>query len=239
MVDLHTHLLPYIDDGASSYEEAMLLTELLRKQRVEAAVCTPHFDPSRITLSEFATSRAASMAFMNAPGIRLIPGSETLLHDYLFHYTDISQLCVEHTKYLLLELPDQKRWGSEIFQQLEHLINYYGVIPIIAHTERYQPVRKRKRWICRLRDAGCIIQCNAEFVINKKTRRRALRYLKKGYIDVLASDCHNIMQRPPRMDEAIEIIRNRFGEEFCLRLIENSRQIIDGNILRGESRYLI
>ena len=239
MVDLHTHLLPNIDDGAASYEEAMLLTELLQQQGVETAVCTPHFDPTQITINDFIAKRSASLALMKAPGIRLIPGSETLLHDYLFYYTDISQLCVEHTKYLLLELPDQKRWESKMFQHLEHLIDYYGVIPIIAHIERYRPLRRRKRWMDRLRDAGCIIQCNAEFVINKKTRRRAFRYLKKGYIDVLASDCHNLLQRPPRIAEAYEIIRNRFGKDLCQRFIDSSRQIVDGIILRDRAHYLI
>jgi protein-tyrosine phosphatase len=239
MIDLHTHLLPNIDDGAASYEEAMQLAELLREQGVETALCTPHFDPSQITINDFTAKRAASLTLMKAPKIRLIPGSETLLHDFLFYYTDLSPLCVEHTKYLLLELPDQKRWESKMVQQLEHLIHYYGVIPIIAHIERYRPVRRRKRWMDRLRGAGCIIQCNAEFVIDKKTRRRAFRYLKKGYIDVLASDCHNIIQRPPRLAKAYEMIRNRFGEDFCQRLIDNSRQIVDGNLLRGRAHYLI
>lgn len=239
MVDLHTHLLPNLDDGAASYEEALQLVGLLQKQGVDTAVCTPHYDPSQGTISEFDKNRAASLASINALGIRLIPGSETLLHHYLFYYTDLSQLCVQHTKYLLLELPDQRSWKKEILWYLERLTNHYGVIPIIAHIERYRPVRRKSRWIKRLRDLGCIIQCNAEFIIQKKTRRRAFRYLKKGYIDVLASDCHNVKQRPPRIAEAYEIVRSRFGEELCQHLGDHSRQIVDGKMLQSKVHYLI
>lgn len=238
MVDLHTHLLPHLDDGAASYEEALQLIKLLQKQGVEAAVCTSHFDPSQLTISEFDHKRAASLALFNGSGISLIAGSETLLHHYLFCYTDISQLCVQHTQYLLLELPDQRGQKREMLRQLEHLIKYYGVIPIIAHIERYRSVR-RSRWIKRLRNLGCIIQCNAEFIVHRKTRRRAFRYLKKGYIDVLASDCHNVNQRPPQIAEAYELVRDRFGEDFCIQLTDNSRQIIDGRILRSRDQYFI
>ncbi len=239
MVDLHTHLLPFIDDGAASYEEAVMLIKLLLKQGVEAAVCTPHFDPTQVTVTDFVAERNATIELMKGSGIRLIPGSETAFHTYLFHYSDLGQLCVENTRYLLLEMPDQKRWEKETFRQLEHLMKYYGVIPIIAHIERYRTVRKRKQMLPKLIEIGCMIQCNAEFIIDKKTRRRAFIYLKKGYIDVLASDCHNIIQRPPRIAEAYEIIRNRFGDDFCLQLINNARLIIDGKILRDKVHYLL
>ncbi len=238
MIDLHTHLLPCIDDGAASFEEATRLIHDLLRQGVEVAVCTPHFDPSQLTLDDFLGKRTAAMELMKASGIRLISGSEISYHDYLFHYTDISQLCIENTKYLLLELPERKQWGKEVFYYIEHLINYYGVIPIIAHIERYRAVRKKKNIIPVLMAAGCMIQLNAAFVVDRKTRRRAFLYLKKGYIDVLASDCHNPIKRPPRISKAYEIIRNGFGNAFCEHLMNNSRKIIDGEIIRGKVHYL-
>ncbi len=239
MIDLHTHILPYIDDGAATYEEAVILTELLRKQNVEVAVCTPHFDPSRITMTDFLEKRASSMSLMKESDIRLLSGSETALNDYLFHYMDLSPLCVENTNYLLLELPYKKKWENDLFYKIEHLIDYYGVIPIIAHIERYQAIKKSNKLIKKLIDIGCIIQVNADSIVDKKTRARAFQYMKKGYIDVLASDCHNTKQRMPKIAEAYEVVRKKFGDDFCLHLMNNSKQIIEGKILRDKFYYLI
>jgi len=68
-------------------------------------VCTPHFDPTQTDLEDFLNRRAKSLSQLEAAKLQLIPASETRLHDYLFHYPDLSKLCIKDTRYLLLELP--------------------------------------------------------------------------------------------------------------------------------------
>lgn len=225
MIDLHTHLLPKVDDGASSVEEAFDLIRMLSEQKVPIAVCTPHFDPTRTALSEFVKERQMALSLLNNPVIQLITGSETKLHAYLFHYPELSELCISNTNYLLLELPFTKHWDSEVYEWVNRLISYYNIIPIIAHIERYPAIKRSNRPIKKLMKMGCILQLNTSSLLERHTRHRAIRYLKKGYISVLGSDCHNRNERPPRITPALDIIIRRVGSEALERLLERAEQI--------------
>jgi protein-tyrosine phosphatase len=167
--------------------------------------------------------------------ITLIAGSETMLHDYLFHYSDLSELCIENTRYLLLELPYTKKWDSKIYNKIRNLIIYYDILPIIAHIERYPAVIRSKKNIIKLIKTGCVIQANTDSIKGKKQKKQKkqlFRYIKKGYIDVLGSDCHNMAYRPPIISDAFEIIIQKFGDRFLDRLIYNADCIINGITLR-------
>lgn len=237
MIDIHTHILPGIDDGPKQAEEAVKMTEVQMAAGVSTAVCTPHFDPANTSLEEFVRNRTAALAQMEASKIKLIPASETMLHDYLFHYSDLEALCIENTRYLLLELPYSIKWEDRVYRSIEKLRNYYNIIPIIAHIERYPKVKCCG--ITQLRELGCSIQLNAQSVLDPGKRRKAMTYLKMGYIDVIASDCHDLLQRPPCIREAMELIRNKFGNEYYELFENNSRHIINGVELRKGKSYII
>jgi protein-tyrosine phosphatase len=160
--------------------------------------------------------------------ISLIPASETVLHDYLFHYLDIEELCIRNTSYLLLELPYTKKWDKRVYELLDKLISYYNVIPIIAHVERYPAVKKNKKCIKKLIDRGCVIQLNTTSIIDKSSRRRVVRYIKHGYIDVLGSDCHNTNKRPPVITDALKIVIQKVGVRYYNEFEQNSEYIVNG-----------
>ena len=239
MVDLHTHILPNIDDGASNLEEALKMTEFLSNQNIMKAVCTPHFDPSQTSLQEFIKKRTSAMDCMRDSKITLICGSETILHDYLFHYSELSGLCIENTRYLLVELPNRKNWDIKVYEKLEKLISYFAITPIIAHVERYQAVKKNVKCIKKLIDMGCVIQINTTSIMNKKSRHQAIYYMKHGYIDVLGSDCHNMKNRPPVIIAAFDIIEKKLGLKYCAELKHNSECIVSGIEIRKKKVYLI
>jgi protein-tyrosine phosphatase len=226
MIDLHTHLLPNIDDGANSEEEAIVLTQLLTDQNVQVAVCTPHFYPSQMSLSDFLKARQEAMSLMKQSELRLITGSETSLHEYLFHYPDLSELCIADTRYLLLEMPFAKHWDRKTYEYLNTLINYYNVIPLIAHIERYPAVKRKKMPIIRLIEMGCVLQLNTSSLLKSSTKRRAIHYLKMGFISVLGSDCHSVNERPPRITEALDVINRTIGVDTVNKLIKNAERII-------------
>ena len=144
MIDLHTHLLPNIDDGASDISEALIMTKLLKEEGIKGAVCTPHYDPTSMSLNDFTSLRAKSLNLLKETCIPLIPASETYLHEYLFYNCNLDPLTIENTNYLLIELPFTKKWGNDIYKSLEKLMIYFDVIPIIAHIERYPAASKKK-----------------------------------------------------------------------------------------------
>lgn len=239
MIDLHTHILPGIDDGPASVEEALLLTEALKNQNIHTAVCTPHFNPASTALQDFCAKRKEALKQMSASRIILLSGSETLLHPYLFHYPDLSSLCIENTRYLLIEIPYEKKWNKEIYTYLEKLIQYYNVFPIIAHIERYQAFKHSTKRIKKLIKIGCLLQLNTKSLLNKKYSRRAFQYIKRGYIDVLSSDCHNLDTRPPVIIKAYDRVEQKLGREYIERFDHNAEFIVNGIEIREETGYII
>lgn len=229
MIDIHTHILPGIDDGPKQVQEALKMSDIMQKEGIHTAVCTPHFDPAGLSMEEFIQMRSAALAQMKEARIRLIPASETLLHEYLFHYTDLEALCIENTRYLLLELPYSAKRKDWILCSIEKLKNYYSIIPIIAHIERYPWLKDRD--ITLIRSLGCRVQLNAQSVLEPRKRSKAMNYLKKGYIDVIGSDCHNLGLRPPCLQEALEFIRSKLGNEYYGTLDTNSRYIVKGVVI--------
>lgn len=236
MIDLHTHILPNIDDGARCREEAIEMTESLYNQNISMAVCTPHFNPMQIALKEFIKKRTTAMNLMKGSKVKLIPGSETMLHTYLFHYSDLDELCIGNTRYLLIELPYGEKVDRKVYEIIERLIRFYNVNPIIAHIERYGATNKN---IERLRDMGCVIQLNTTSIIDKESRKKALRYMKYGYIDVLGSDCHNMSNRPPVVTPAFDLVVNKINEKCCSNLKYNAECIINGIEIRKKSLFII
>jgi protein-tyrosine phosphatase len=239
MVDLHTHILPYIDDGASNTEEAYKLMEHLKKQNVTCAVCTPHFNPIYTSLEEFIQHRDSALKHLEEFEFSLIMGSETVLHEFLLHYPDLKQLCIGNTNYLLVELSFDKKWDDKLFFVLERIILYYDMIPIIAHVERYPSINKKLNILKKLHDLGCIIQVNTGSLLNKNLKHKVFYFMKHGFVDVLGSDCHNIMKRPPIITEAIELIATKFGKEYMYKLINNSFDLTQGKDIRENTRFIV
>lgn len=239
MIDFHTHILPGIDDGAKDIAQSKSMIGLLAYQNINCAVCSPHFYPSQISLQEFLNKRDKALLSLGKCEISLVPGSETMLHSYLFHYPDITRLCIENTRYLLLEMPFTPRWGSEIYAMIEKLITYHEITPIIVHIERYPVTIKSEKAIQKLIHMGCFIQINTSFIINKKTRNKALKYMKDGYVDVLGSDCHNVDLRPPVFEEALSIIQQHLGQSYLEMIERNSNNIINGINMRERRNFIV
>ncbi len=227
MTDMHTHILPGIDDGASTEEEAILLTEFLHHQKVTTAVCTPHFYPMEMTLDEFIRKRTEAIEKVSHSKIRLVMASETYLHRFLFFNNDLSPLCIENTNYLLVEFPDMKVWTDSLMEELDKLIGYYNIIPIIAHIDRYKPLLRNKKLLRKLKNMGCLLQMNTTAVLKANTKRKALKLIEDGYVDVLGSDCHNLSYRPPVIAEARRIIVEKSGDAIWDRLMYNADKIIN------------
>lgn len=226
MIDMHTHILPGIDDGAASLEEAILLTECLSRQKVTLAVCTPHFYPMEVTMEEFVANRTKALESIDHSNIQLVVGSETYLHEFLFHYNDLRPLCIGHSNFLLVEFPFMKVWKEEYGLEIKKISEYYNINPIIAHIDRYKPLLNNKRLLKRLKDMGCLLQMNTGCIISKKTRRKALRLIEEKYVDLLGTDCHNISYRPPIFEEACKIIQNKTGADTINRLMSNALAVV-------------
>lgn len=233
MIDFHTHILPAVDDGAGNINEALALAEVLIKEGVEAAVCTPHFYPSQTPLEDFILRRNKAIKELGQVNIKLIPASETFLHGYLFHYSDLGALCIENTDYMLIELPFSSKWDDDIYTMIGNLTLYYNIIPIVAHIERYPAVKRSSRCIKKLKDYGCLMQLNTSSLLDTRLSKDAVKYIRKGFIDLLGSDCHNMTSRLPVIKDAIRKIDESTGPEYYRSFEQNAVKILNNIDIRN------
>ena len=108
-----------------------------------------------------------------------------------------------------------------------------GVLPIIAHVERYIKIQKDKDMILRLLDMGCMIQSNASFFTSKWTKRKAKKLLLDECIHLIGSDCHDLGKRKPDIGKAYAEIANKVGPYG----IENLDYIAD--LVLGNANYCL
>jgi len=237
MIDLHTHLLPGIDDGAKSLEEAVQIIRQGRKIGITAICTTPHLSSS---FTKDRTEKIMENFLMLQERIyeekidtQLYLGSEI---DLRMNFDSIKRLpffFINQTqKYLFVELPlgEFPPFAEGILFSL--LIE--GLSPILAHPERSLSKEGDFERIEKLKDSGILIQLNAGSLLGdfgKKIQRGARRLLEEDLVDFISSDAHDLNRRPITvMAEAFKMVKNDLGEEKGLELFEeNPKKILQAD----------
>ncbi len=234
MVDIHAHLLPKMDDGSKSVAQTAEMLTCMGQQGVETVVATSHFDMRNENIEKFLQRREKSYQSLKEAGgdsPEIILGAEVLYCGVgLSRIEGIERLCIGDGRYLLVETLGG-RWKESFADHMQHLMLEQDITPVLAHIERYVYNRKNRKILGQLRNAGAVSQVNAEFFIEKRTRRRAIRWLKDGLIDVLGTDCHNLDSRKPNLAEAARVITEYAGEEMLRKLMNNAGRIVAGENL--------
>jgi len=216
MLDIHTHILPSIDDGSKDAARSCTMLAAEAKQGIGTVVCTPHFYADRESPERFLLRRAESAEKLAAAldGNRRVPeillGAEVAYFPGISRADDIDALCIGNTGCMLIEMPFCK-WDDTMLEEIGFLRDCMGIQPILAHVERYlrfQPAGMLRQ-LC---EDGIWIQANASFFLEWKTAWRAMRMLKKGHIHFIGSDCHDMKRRPPNMGAAMEKIERKLGK---------------------------
>lgn len=228
MTDLHTHILPGMDDGAKTEEDALALLRLQQKQGVDTVALTPHFDRQNEEIPEFLARRESAWAQLsnktagqNFP--KMILGAEVCWMSGIAQWPDLEKLCYQGTRILLVELPFRP-WNDETFHQLYSLENCRGLLPMIAHVDRYLPFQN-KAHLEQLLEMGYPIQVSADALFYTHGRKRVLDFLQNNDA-VLISDCHNLTKRKPNMGDGLKIVEKKLGSDFAHRIAELSDEIL-------------
>lgn len=214
MIDLHTHILPAMDDGSASAEETEKLIAMLRQQGVTTVAATPHFYPSRETPQDFLRRRQASLAQLpDALPIPLILGAEVTYFSGMSNCKELPLLQLGNTGLLLVEMPFTP-WNSRMIEDVANISRTLGLIPVLAHVDRYRRGNQFPKYRQALLSNGALFQCNADVFETFSGRLWALGQLKEGYLHFLGSDCHNLVKRPPKLDLAKKFLEQKLGVEF-------------------------
>lgn len=231
--DFHTHILPGIDDGSANVEESLEMLRLLARQGAECVVATPHFYANYDSPERFLRKRQAAIdALVEAvadetelPELRF--GAEVYYFNGISQCDALPDLVISGTRGLLVEMPMQ-HWSDQMLWELREIHEKWGLVPIVAHIDRYIRPFRARCLLERLAQLPVVIQANANFFIQRSTRRLALRMLKKGDIHLLGSDCHNRTTRIPNLGDALEIISNSGDDDSLNRVHHLERELLSG-----------
>ncbi len=230
LFDIHSHILPSVDDGSQSMSESLQLLSLMRSQGITDVIATPHFYPLEDTFDDY--KRRISKAYKallketegkDLPNIYL--GSEVLYYRYIGSSESVFGLCLNNSRYLLLELTDECIC-KEFFEDMENLYNKLGITPIIAHLERYCHAPNYKKLLKYIKNSPLLAQINASSLFSQ-SRRVTERLIKGGYVNFIATDAHSVTRRPPLMKQALAEIAETLGTEYASGFIRNSQILLE------------
>ena len=228
LYDFHSHILPGVDDGSNSIEQSITILNMLRESDVRTVVATPHFYYSHTDVPTFLKERDEAYNKLMAaiePGKypHIVKGAEVLLTTDIADMEGLEKLCIENTSYILIELP-YSYWSGWVFRALEDIISR-GLKPIIAHIDRYTEATESN--LANIFYLKCLIQLNVDSIVNKRTKRKVLKYIKYGGIQLLGSDTHDDVKRPPKFNEAMVVLRKKFGPEIEQMFENNSLYVLN------------
>ncbi len=238
MTDLHTHILPGMDDGARDVTQSVAMLRMEREQGLKAVVLTPHFYSDRESIEHFLLRRKRSFSELicrleQLPGeeYKTLPalylGAEVAWRSELLEKEELPLLCIGQTKNMLVELPFTP-WTDGTIKQLYELIVCFGITPVIAHLERYLD-RQDPKIIRKLLELDVPIQISCAAFEGFFVRRKVMKLLREGYTCLAASDCHDCTCRPPDMDMALKVIRRKLSEEKVSELVCCADELARGN----------
>ena len=221
MTDLHTHILPGMDDGARTQNESLTMLRMERDQGVDTVVLTPHFYREKEEIGHFLMRRENAMLSLKQAIARLpeeerdglpklVPGAEVAWRPNMPDWEELSRLCMGQTRNLLLELPFEP-WNDKMIGELYQIKARGGITPVIAHFERYISNQRKER----IRDVlalGLPVQVSADALLHRFARNRPLKLLRQGNVQIIASDCHRATHRSPDLKLAMDLVRKKLGD---------------------------
>ena len=235
MVDIHCHLLPNVDDGASSWDICLQMCEMACADGIEHIVATPHAN------NQFRYDRGA-LTGMIEDLARRISGKLKLSLGCDFHlsYENLmdalanpSRYTISGTNYLLVELSDFSV-GRSVSQSLQRLLST-GLVPIITHPERNLALQCDPRPVLQWVKEGCLVQVTANSLTGRWGQRAydtAEWLMRRAAVHILASDAHGVDSRPPILSKACVVAEKILGTRAAEALVRaNPQTIVSGQPL--------
>lgn len=242
MIDIHSHIIPGIDDGARDMETSLEMLKTAEGDGTKTIFATPHFNRGYfeveykdvLRLTEDLNKRARE----NGININILPGQEVYLKRETpldFKRGTIGTL--GGSRYMLIELPmdNLPDFAMDSIYELKIL----GITPIIAHPERYLYIIKRPSLINHFIEEECLFQINSGSIrglFGREVKSTAEILVKNGIMGFIASDAHTNNKRCPGLKKSFDIINN-LNKEYGNILRDNVENVLNNrDISRNANR---
>lgn len=241
-IDIHSHILPGLDDGSSSMKESMQMLELARKQGVVGVFATTHYskafpnrNPEKILracreLSLREKRRAEKEDGEKKQRIHIWPGQEVFYSEGVIELLqDKKILTLAGSDYVLTEFLPGVSYAT--IERAVGELTRVGYRPVIAHAERYQTLRDSDSKVEELIDQGAYIQLNYRSISGKwhdPTSKWCKKLLKKEQVHLLGTDMHNMKTRKPEIDDAAAWMEKHLKRSYIREIYHyNAKSIIE------------
>ena len=237
MIDIHSHIVWDVDDGARTIEDSLAMLAAASESGTTDIVATPHADAQYTYDPALVEERIQELSARTNGAPKIHRGCE-----FHFSFDNVDRLLAEPSKYtingkqyLLMECPNF-HVGHHTDAVLRRLVDA-GLVPIVAHPERNLAIRedldRLERWV----ELGCLTQVTALALLGGfggSAKAASMRLLDRGLVHIVASDAHDAVGRHPRLDEAYGAVRSRSDEEMAeLLFTDHPRAVVEGRVLAG------
>lgn len=235
MIDIHSHIIPGIDDGSKSMEMTLEMLRNAEKDGTSDIIATPHYllEYGETEISEVKALVEEINSIINNEGInlRVYSGQEVYYTENIIqNYIEGKIGTLNDSKYMLIEFP-MRKFDDNILDVIYEL-QVRDIIPIIAHPERYMPIMEKPSYINKFIDEGYLFQMNGgslEGKFGEKIKKTAEILLENGVYNFIGSDAHNTKNRTIGLANAMSLVdkyENNIGkifEDSSRKLLNNER----------------
>ena len=233
MIDLHSHIIPGIDDGAPDLNASLQMARIAVSDGIRVMAATPHITPGVYnnnvqTIERGAAILRQALKLHNLP-LELTTGADVHVTPNMAGPLLEGQWPrLAATRYFLFE-PPHRVMPPHLVRLAENLMAS-GLVPVLTHPERLGWIEHHYDVICELGEIGAVVQLTAGSVtgdFGKRPQYWSERMLAEGRVDILATDAHNVTSRPPVLSRARDFVAHRYGDEAAVRMVgSNPLQIL-------------
>lgn len=237
-IDIHSHILPGLDDGAQDFDMSLRMLRRAAEDHIGEMILTPHYKPMRRNLPP----EKVRKVFRELEERKEEAGLPIQLHlgSEIYYSSEVLKalkegraLTMAGTSYVLTEF--SPREDHAYIRDAVYSLLSEGYLPILAHVERYGSLMAKKARVEELYDMGCHIQVNAASITGGsgwESRQDVKWLLKRGYVHFVATDSHDDKKRPPELGEAAAYVARKYGEAYCRKLFGgNADVLLEGGYL--------
>lgn len=240
MIDLHTHILPGVDDGAKDMEETLAMCRAAYSDGIRGIVATPHFKPLLFEppTSELVMKKVSEVnCALKREGIdiEVYSGAEVRLTLEIYDYIESEEFLTINSlgKHMLVEFPMGRLAPG--WEGLLEGLTYRGIAPIIAHPERSRHFLDNPAVLTLLVENGVMLQLTADSLLGEtgdESKDFCEMLIMRGLAHIIATDTHSLENRRPTLKAATEAAAGLIGMEEAIKLVTtNPRAVVDGEFI--------
>ncbi|PLR67920.1 tyrosine-protein phosphatase [Bacillus sp. UMB0893] len=232
MIDIHSHILPKLDDGAGSLEEAVQIAKVAVEEGITKIVATPHHQNGKyLNYKQSIIDKVDELNLLltkeNIPLV-ILPGQETRIHgDLITELENDLILSLNHTTYVFIELPSGH--VPRYTEQMLFDIQLKGLTPIIVHPERNSEIIENPDLLYNLVNKGALTQITASSLtghFGKNIKKFTFQLIESQLTHFLASDVHSLKNRPFRLVNGYDVLNEEFGSDAVYLFKENAELLV-------------